>query len=268
MKYTQGMGTKGSQRGFVHSRVMDLVFLFVLILMAWGIGELLSTIVHGDFATAVALIGLMTTGAAWWWTRDQRRVLRVPVGFWCYLAVAAVLGSLTVWTGSRIAVALAAGYAPLAAKYPGGYWSAKLGSRIPPGVPAPWWLDQSVNLMEDLFRWVAGSIVGWFLVIVPPMLLVFVIPPETVPWAALVWAFAAVTFYLYKYRAARWRLFKLPLGLYAFVITAVVLLLFQKQIAGPLEAGSFEQIAYAAYWPVMAALFVEFVVVGTRGNPG
>ncbi|MGE5624411.1 MAG: hypothetical protein ACM3ZT_02565 [Bacillota bacterium] len=246
---------------------MDLAFLLVIILIAWGIGELISTIAHGDFATAVALIGLMTLGAAWWWTKDQRLVLRVPLGFWCYLAAAAVLGSFTVWTGSKIAVALAAGYAPLAAKYPGGYWSAKFEARTQPGLPTPWWLDQSVNLLEDLFRWVAGSLLAWFLTVVPPMLLVFVVPLEWVPWAALIWAFAATVFYIYKYRAARWRLFKLPLALYAFAITSGVLLIFQKQIAGPLEAGSFEQIAYVAFWPAVSALFTEFVVVGTRKAP-
>ena len=258
------MNSVRSQRGFVHSRVMDLVFLLVLILMAWGLWQWLSTIMQGEFALAVALTWLMAFAAAGWWSSEQRLVLRVPVGFLLFFGLSAVLGPLGWWSGSKLVVAASAIVAAFTSKYLGGVCSAKLEPKVMPGIPSPWWLDQSINLLHDVGRWVGASILVWFLVIVPPMLLVFVVPPECVPWAALVWAFVATAFYIYKYRPVRWRISKLPVAFYGFVITSVVLLIFQKQIAGPMEAGSFEQIAYVAFWPVIAALFLEFILVGTK----
>lgn len=243
---------------------MDLVFLLFLVAIGWGLWEWLSGIVQGDFPTAVGLTWLMAFGTAGWWTREQRFVLRLPAGFLLYLALVALAGPFSAWSGSKIAVAATACLAALAAKYGGAWWSRKLEPRAVPGVQPPWWLDQSINLLHDLFRWVGACIVAFFTVGVVPLVLVMVMPPDAVPWGAMVWGFAAAAFYIYKYRAARWRPFKLPLGLCAFVITAAVLKAFQKQMAGPLEAGSFEEIVYVAYWPVVAALFVEFVVVGTR----
>ena len=87
---------------------------------------------------------------------------------------------------------------------------------------------------------------------------------EWVPWGALLWSFAATAFYLIKYCKSRVRFFKVPLGLWVFVLVAVMLRLFQQQLVGPMEAGSIELIAYTAYWPAVAAMFVEFVVVGAR----
>jgi hypothetical protein len=51
-------------------------------------------------------------------------------------------------------------------------------------------------------------------------------------------------------------------------VVAVVLQLFEKQIAGPMEPGSIGVIAYAAYAPVVAGLFVEIAVLGTLLNKG
>lgn len=260
------MGSWSSQRGFVHSRVMDLLFLFVLILMGMGAFWWLSNIFSGDFPLACFMIWLMATAAGWWFSHEQRLVLRLPVGFIVFLVLGLVLAPLSAWSGSKIVVAVAAGLTAFPAKFLGNGLSQRIEPRVMPGVPVPWYLDQSINLMDDLFRWVGLSILAWFLAVVPPMLLVLVIPVEAVPWAALVWAFAATAFYLYKFRPARGRLFRLPLGLYAFVLTAVVLKLFQQKILGPVEAGSFEQIAYVAYWPAVSALFLELIVVGTWKN--
>lgn len=266
LSYTQAMRQRGFQRGFVGSGLMDLAFLLVLVLIGWGLWAWLSTIVQGDFATAVAFIGLMATGTAWWWTKDQCLVLRVPVGFILYLVLVAVLGALTVWSSSKIAVAAAAGVAALAARYLGAAISGPLQRKIQhssaEGQAPPWWLDQSINLIDDLARWVGASVVAWFLIVVPPMLLVFVMPPAAIPWVALVWAFAAMAFYTGR-RPVRGLVSGYRAWVFVFVITAVLLKVFQKQIAGPLEPGSFEQISYMAYWPVVVALFVEFVALGT-----
>lgn len=261
------MRTLHKQRGFVSSSVMDLVFLLVLILIGWGLWAWLSTIVQGDFATAVALIGLMATGTAWWWTKDQRLVLRVPVGFLLYFVLAGVLGALTVWSGSKIAVAMAGCIAALAARYVGGAISGPLQRKILHGIASgmapPWWLDQSINVIDDLARWVGASVVAWFLIVVPPMLLVFVVPPAVIPWVALLWAFVAMAFYSGK-RPVRGLVFGYRAWVFVFVITAVLLKVFQQKILGPVEAGSFEEIAYVAYWPTVCAVFIEFVVIGTR----
>lgn len=243
---------------------MDLVFLFVLILMGMGAFWWLSNIFGGDFPLAFFMIWLMAAAAGWWFSHEQRLVLRVPVGFIVFLGIGAVLAPLSEWSGSKIAVAVAAGLAAFPAKFIGNWWSQRIEPRVMPGIPVPWYLDQSINLMDDLFRWTGLSILAWFLAVVPPMLLIMFMPVEWVPWGALVWSFAATAFYLYKYRKSRVRFLKVPLGLYAFVIAALVLLIFQKQIAGTLEVGSFEQIAYIAYWPVVMALLVEIVLVGTR----
>lgn len=250
------------QRGFVHSRVLDLVFLFVLILVGIGVWQWLSTLVSGDFMLAWFMVWLMATAAAWWWTREQPLVLRIPAGFLLFLVLGLMLAPLSWWSGSKIAVAAEAAVLAVGVKYLGALWSARLNSRIAVGML--WYLDQSINLIEDLFRWCGYSILAWFVAGVLPLMLVFVLSVEWMPWGALVWAFGATTWFLIGMRKSRVRFLKIPLGLWVQAATTVVLVLFQKQIAGPLEPGSIELIGYIAYWPVVAGLFVETVVVGTR----
>ena len=250
------------QRGFVRSSILDLVFLFVVILLGIGVWQWLSTLISGDFMLAWFMLWLMAAAAAWWWTREQPLVLRIPAGFLLFLGSGLVLGALSWWSGSKLAVAAEAAVSALGARYLGALWAARLKPRIEAG--APWYLDQSVNLIEDLFRWIGVCAVTWFAVGVLPLMLVFVLPVEWVPWGALLWAFAATAFYLFKYRQSRMQFLKAPLGLWVFVLTAVILRLFQQQFVGPMEAGSIELIAYTACWPVVIAMFVEFVVIGTR----
>jgi len=249
-----------AQRGFVRSGVLDLAFLFILILVGIGVWQWLSTIVSGDFMLAWCMVWLMATAAAWWWTREQALVLRIPAGFLLFLALVALFAALSWWSGSKLAVAAEAAVLTVGVKYLGKLWSARLKARIAAGVP--WYLDQSANIVNDLFLWAAVSIVAWFLVGVPSLMLVFILPLDWIPWVAMVWGFTAMAWYLFKYRKSRVRFLKMPLGLWVFVVTAVVLKLFQQQIVGPLEVGSIGAIAYGAYWPVVTALFVEIVIAG------
>ncbi len=241
---------------------MDLAFLFILILVGIGVWQWLSTIVSGEFALAWFMVWLMATAAAWWWTREQPLMLRTPAGFLLFLCIGLVLAPLSWWSQAKIAVAAEAAVLAVGAKYLGRLWSARLQARIEAG--PPWYLDQSANIVNDLFLWAAVSIVAWFLVGVLPLMLVFVLPADWIPWAAMVWGFAAIAWYLFKFRKSRLRFLRLPIGLWVFVVTAVVLMLFQQQIVGRLEAGSIGLIAYLAYWPVVAGLFTETVIVGTR----
>lgn len=253
------------QRGFVHSRIMDLVFLFVLILIGIGAWNWLSTLVNGDFTLAFFMLWLMAAGTAWWWSREHKRVLRIPAGLVVFLVLGAVLLPLSWWSGSKLVVAVEAAVLAALVHYFGGKWSQRLATRLAPGSASPWWLDQSVNLVDDLARCVAYSALAFFLVVVPSMLLIFFMPLEEVHWGALALSFAATAWYLIKVRKTRGLFLRVPLGLWAFVPAAALLKILQPQLAGPLEVGSFELITYAAYWPVVAALFVELVLVGTRG---
>ena len=264
----QGKTPLSKQRGFVGAGLMDLAFLFVLILIGIGLWYWLSSIVTGDYTLAVTLIWLMAAGATWWFARDHRLFLRLPVGVWVFLLSGAVLAPLSAWSGSKLAVTVAALVSVLGTKYLGAWWSARIEPKVMPGIPMPWYLDQSIDLIADLLRWLLACAVAWFLVGITPLLLVFVLPPVAVPWAALVWGFAATVWYVFIYRKSRKKFLQLPLGLYAFAVTAVLLQVFQKGLVGVLEPGSFEQIAYVAYWPVVAAAFVEIVVVGTRNDGG
>ncbi len=258
---------RSAQRGFVGSGLMDLAFLLVFVLILVALWYVLSTLVNGDYAVAIFLLWLIAAAEAGWFSRDHRLVLRVPTGFLLFLVVALPLAPLGAWSGSRWLSVGAALVAVTLAKFLGSWWSGRIDPKVMPGIPVPWYLDQSINLMHDLLRWVFGCAVAWFAVLLA-MLLAFVLPLEWVPWGALVWAFAATAVYLIKYRKSRVRLFKVPLGLYVFVVTAVLLQVFQKQIVGPLEPGSFEQIAYVAYWPVVGVLFIEIVALGTQTNKG
>jgi hypothetical protein len=250
------------QRGFVRSSVMDLLFLFVLILLGIGAWKWLSTIVSGDFALAFFLVWLMATATAWWWTREQRLVLRIPAGSLVFICGALLLVPLSWWSGSKLAVTAEAAVLTVGARYLGALWSGKIALRLQSG--KPWFLDQSVNLIDDLARWMATAAVAWFVVGVLPMLLVFVLPVDWIVWGALLWALACTAWYCYKFRPSRVRYLKIPLGLWAFVAVAAVLQVLQKQILGPIEAGSIGLIAYVAYAPAVCALFAEIAVVGVR----
>lgn len=251
------------QRGFVGAGIMDLAFLLILILIGIGLWNWLSTIVTGDLALAVALIWLMAAGAAYWYSREQALVLRLPVGFLLSLCLGAVLAPLSWWMGSKIAVAVAGVLAAIVARYPGELWSARLKRRLAAQGSSPIYLSQSINLIEDIFRWLGICILTWFLLGVLPLVLVFVMPVEWVPWGAMTWGFGVTAYYLFAVRKSRVRFLKLPLGLWVLAVTTIVLKVFQEQIAGPLEPGSIWLIGYSVYYPVAAGLFVEIVLLGT-----
>jgi hypothetical protein len=240
---------------------MDLVFLFVLILLGIGAWKLVENLIGGEFALAFFLLWLMATAAAWWWTRHQPLLLRVPVGFLLYLGLAAMLLPLSWWSQSRLAVAAEAAVTVVLVRYVGAWLTRLIEPKV--RVAPSWYLDQRINLVEDLARWVFVAGIAWFVVGVLPLLLVFLLPVEWITWAALAWACVALAWYLYKFRPSRMRVLKLPLGLWMFVAAVVLLKLFQPQLIGPLEAGSIAEIGYLVYASTAAALFAEIVVLGT-----
>ncbi|HSC48611.1 MAG TPA: hypothetical protein VLG68_11045, partial [Gammaproteobacteria bacterium] len=203
------------QSGFVHSAVMDLVFLFVLILLLLGLWKLLSTVVESDFALGAFLLWLMGAALMYWFSREDVRVLRVPLGFLLFSAGAAVLAPLSWWSESKLAVIAAAAVLVNAAFVAGNRGSRKLRQRLGSGSEPPFYLDQSINLLDDLFRWLGVSILAWFAVGLLPLLLVFVVPIEWIPWAAMVWGFGATAYFFLAVRKSRVRFLRLPLGLWA-----------------------------------------------------
>jgi hypothetical protein len=241
---------------------MDLAFLFLMILLAWAVWAGISNLISGDFALTLFMGWFIALASAGWLSRDQLRVLRIPAGLLVFLSMAAVLLPLSLWSGSKLAVGAEAAVAAVSAWYLGERWSKALAPRVAAGVS--WYLDQSINLIEDLFRWIGACVVAWVLVGLLPLLFVLVMPLQWVPWIAMTWAFALLAWYLYKVRRSRVRIFMVPLGLWIFVATALVLQVFQKQIMGPMEEGSIGLIAYAAYALGACALFVEIIVIGTR----
>lgn len=250
------------QQGFVHSRITDLAFLFLMIVLALGIWTGISNLISGDFALTFFIGWLIAAAGAGWLSRHQVRVLRIPAGLLVFLGLAALLLPLSLWSASKLAVGAEAAVAVVGAWYVGERGSRQLAPRVSSGVP--WYLNQSINGLEDLFRWIGACVVAWFAVGVLPLLFVFVMLLPWVPWAAMAWAFVLLAWYLYKMRGSRLRILKVPLGLWVFAAVAVVLQLFQKEIMGPMEQGSIGLIAYAAYAPVAGALFVEIVLIGTR----
>ncbi|HEX7964678.1 MAG TPA: hypothetical protein VF651_03070 [Gammaproteobacteria bacterium] len=251
----------GGQRGFVRSSVMDLAFLFLLIvcgILAW---KALDTLLSGEFALSFFMAWLIASAIAWWWTRQQPLLLRVPVGFLLYLGLSSVLLPLAWWSQSRLAVAAEAAVAVVLASYVGAWLTRLIEPKV--RVAPPWYLDQRINLIADLARWVFVAGIAWFVVGVLPLLLVFLLPVEWITWAALAWACVTLAWYLYKSRPGRMRVLKVPLGLWVFVAAAVLLKLLQPQLIGPLEAGSIAEIGYLVYASLVAALFAEIVVLGT-----
>jgi hypothetical protein len=254
---------KTRQAGFVHSRVMDLAFLLAIIvgcLVLWSTFR--TTVIEGDFTLAFFMLWLVATAIAGWRTRDQTLLLRVPAGSLAFLGLALVLMSLSWWSGSKLVSVAEAAVAAVAAVVLGEAWSKRLALRLQ--VLPAWYLDQSINLVNDLLRWTFACIVAWFVVGLLPLLLVAVLPLEDVVWGALTWASLVLTWYLTRHAHNHLRLLKLPLGLWAMAVAALLLRLCQQRIMGPMEAGSVEQIAYGVYQPVVAGLFMEIVVIGCR----
>ncbi len=249
--------------GFVRSSVMDLAFLLLLLLAGIGLwGALKTTVIEGDFVLAFFMIWLTATTIAGWWTRNQPLVLRVPAGLLVFLGLCLILLPLSWWSGAKIVVGLEAAVTAVAAIAVGRLWTKRLVVQLSEATP-PWYLDPSINLVNDLLRWAFACIVAWFLVAILPLMLVFVLPVEWVPWAAMLWGFGLTAYYLVKVRPSRVQLFDIPLGLWVMGAVALILMVFEKQIAGPLEPGSIGVIAYGAYAPVVAGLFVEIAVLGT-----
>ena len=126
--------------GFVRSSVLDLAFLFVLILIGIGVWQWLSTIVSGDFMLAWFMVWLMATAAAWWWIREQTLVLRIPAGFLLFLLISLVLLPLSWWSGNKWVVTAEAVVLAMTARYLGNLWSVRLKRTLAEGF-APWYLD-------------------------------------------------------------------------------------------------------------------------------
>jgi hypothetical protein len=189
-------------------------------------------------------------------------VLRIPAGTLLFVVGALVLLPLSWWSANKIVLTSEAVVLAVGARYTGALWSQRITARLKQGTP--WYLDQSINLINDLALWAATSAVAWFVVGVVPLMLIFVLPPKGVGWGAVAWAFVMSAWYLHKIRRSRVRFLKVPLGLWVFVITLFILKVFQLQIIGTLEQGSIGWIAYAAFAPVVCAAFVEIVLLGTR----
>lgn len=151
----------------------------------------------------------------------------------------------------------------------GGRLSAWLRERILPRYPGgriPWPLAQDRHLVKDLARFAAVAIFAWFIIAVPPVLIALALPgvPVSMPrWIAVGLSFAATACYLGA--RSRFRLLRIPLGLWVFVACAAGLALFRSQLGGP-DDGSIQDIAYHAYFPALAAAFAEIVLIGLRAS--
>lgn len=253
------MSGMGRQRGFVHSSIMDLAFLLVMILVAIGVGWWLTTLFGGDFALGFFMIWIVAVAGAGWWAHGQKLVLRVPAGIWVLLGLSAVLLPLSWWSGSKLITAAEAGVAAFAAVYLGGLWSKRVEERLKAGTA--WYLDQRINLINDLFRWLFACIVAWFVVGVLPLALIFVMPPEYIVWGALAWAFACIAWYSCKFQPSRVRLLRIPADLWMLAAAAAMVRLLQRWTIGPLETGSIAQIGYLVCLPVVIAIFVKIVML-------
>lgn len=250
----------GRQAGFVHSSIMDLAFLLLMILLALGVWNWFSALIGGDFMLAWFMVWLMAAAVAWWRSKDQLLVLRLPAGTLVFVAASLLLLPLSWWSENKLVTGAEAAAGAVLAPYLGKLWSGRLVPRLQP--TPPWYLQQSVNLLNDLFRWGFACIIAWFVVGVLPLVFIFVLPAEWILWAALPWAFVALTWYLLKIQPSRIRILKLPLGLWAMAAAALVLQLSQRLFAGSLEPGSIAQLSYLVYLPTTLALATEMVLIG------
>jgi hypothetical protein len=261
------MTPSSRQGGFVGAGVMDLVFLLFLIAIGAGLWQWFSAILTGDLATAVFLLWLMAAAGAYWYTREQMRVLRLPTGAFLFVALCAALFPLSVWSGNKIVAACAAGAAVVVAKYAGAWWSRRLRARHAEQSGSPWYLDQSINLFDDLFRWLGLSAVAGLLTGVVAPLAGLMFSVDAGPWAAMVIGFGMTGFFLLSVRKSRLRFLGLTPGVWSLPVAVVVLMLLQKQLVGPLEPGSMELAYYVAFAPVVIALFIDVVAIGTPKPP-
>lgn len=257
------MSASRRQRGFVGAGIMDLAFLLFLIAIGAGLWQWFSAILTGDLATAVGLLWLMASGGAYWLTREQLRMLRMPTGALLFVVLGIGLLPLSVWSGNKIFAAGAAGLAVVAAKYAGGWWSRRLNARHDPQSRLPWYLDQSINLFDDLFRWLGMSAIAGLLTGVAAPMAGIIIGPDAAPWGAMVVGFGMTAYYLLYIRKTRLRLLGLTPGLWSLPLVVVGLMLLEKRLVGPLETGSIELAYYVAFTPVVAALFIDVVMLGT-----
>jgi hypothetical protein len=249
---------------------MDAVFLVVLILIGILLVNWFLTITSGVSALEGFVLWLLALGTAYWLTREQALVLRLPTGLLLFVVTSAGAAPISWWSGSKIVVGTVAALCVVVCGYLGDRWSRSLQQRVLPRhatTAVPFYLDQSINLVDDLARWLVAAMFAAFVVIVVPLVFMLALPPETARWVGIAWGFGATAFYLFKFRNPRVRILKLPLGLWVFAAAAVLLQVFRAELAGPIAdegEGSVWVIAYSAYWPVCAATFVEIVLLGTR----
>ncbi|HEV2213216.1 MAG TPA: hypothetical protein VGS99_07695, partial [Gammaproteobacteria bacterium] len=206
---------------------------------------------------------LPTVAVVYWQTREQILILRTPAGFLLATLQALVLVPLSWWFSSRWLMAGSAVAMILVARYAGAAWSRRLAARE----PKPRYLEQSINLVEDLGRWIGVSMLAWFVAGVAPLVATALVPDYAAPWAAVIWGLAVTAVYLLSVRKSRARLLRLPLALWVQIPVALLLYYFRRTFLGAAAPDSFEAVAYYGYWPVVAAGFVEYVVLGTL-KPG
>jgi hypothetical protein len=79
----------------------------------------------------------------------------------------------------------------------------------------------------------------------------------------MILGFGATAYYLLYIRKTRLRILGLTPGLWSLPPIVVALMLLEKRLVGPLETGSMELAYYVAFAPVVAALFIDVVAIGT-----
>jgi len=249
------------QRGFA-----EWIFLAVGALIVLGIAGRFAywVVTEESFVEVAAILWSIGFGLAYWFTQDDRFVVRMPVGFAIFMLIAAAALPLTWMAESRIALIVMIAAQLAFSFHAGRVVSDRLNARFPAG-REPAWLRLRGDVVADFGNWVLLSFGALVYLLVGPLFVMLVVSamadlaPQQVKWTIATWDLMAILWFAVRAGSERW--LGVPICAWIYLAVAAVTIA-ADALQGPFATGTGVQVAYTVMPGALIAAFVEVFVLG------
>ena len=255
------MNLPRNQRGFV-----DWVFMAVGVLIVLGLGGrfVYWVATEESFIQVAAFLWSIGFGLAYWFTLNDRFVIRMPAGFVVFLLIAAAALPLSWMAESRIALMVMVAAQLAFSFHAGRVVSGRLNARYPAG-REPAWLRLRGDIVADFGNWVLLGFGALIYLLVGPLFFMLVVTavldlaPQQVKWTIATWDLMTILWFAVRAGSARWLGVPICAWIYLAIAAATIAV---DAVKGPFATGTGVQVAYTVMPGALVAALVEVFVLG------
>lgn len=245
---------------------MEWVFMAVGALIVLGLGGrfVYWVATEESFVEVAAILWPIGFGLAYWFTLNDRFIIRMPAGFAVFLLIAAAALPLTWMAESRVALIVMIAAQLAFSFHAGRVVSGRLNARYPAG-REPAWLRLRGDAVADFGNWVLLGFGALVYLLVGPLFVMLVVSavaelaPQQVKWTIATWDLMTILWFAVRARSVRW--LGAPICAWIYLVIAAVTIAADAW-KGPFATGTGVQVAYTVMPGAIIAAFVEVFVLG------